>query len=319
MTIAFNYSDFALALAIAGGCLIVGYIIWWVGDRAIIRARKRRAVVGSQPADSDESEDKALFNWLDNVVFGHYWARGLMVKLERAGLNLRPSEFVALASGVCLVLALLFGLMLKFSGSQFIGLLVGIIVSWAYLQNKCARRLAAFNGQLPDALTLISSAVRHGAAFERAAALVQEEMPAPISEEFGRMLADTEVGIPLEDALARMVDRMGSYDLELSAIAVVVNRQLGGSLSEVLDNISGVIRDRVRLDREVSALTVEGRMSGVILFILPFVLAGLIYVLNPAYVKVLFTDPVGLRFVAGAIVLQIVGGFIIRSILKIDY
>lgn len=133
------------------------------------------------------------------------------------------------------------------------------------------------------------------------------------------MLADTEVGIPLEDALARMVDRMGSYDLELSAIAVVVNRQLGGSLSEVLDNISGVIRDRVRLDREVSALTVEGRMSGVILFILPFVLAGLIYVLNPAYVKVLFTDPVGLRFVAGAIVLQIVGGFIIRSILKIDY
>ena len=112
---------------------------------------------------------------------------------------------------------------------------------------------------------------------------------------------------------------MGSYDLELSAIAVVVNRQLGGSLSEVLDNISGVIRDRVRLDREVSALTVEGRMSGVILFILPFVLAGLIYVLNPAYVKVLFTDPVGLRFVAGAIVLQIVGGFIIRSILKIDY
>ena len=144
-------------------------------------------------------------------------------------------------------------------------------------------------------------------------------MPAPISDEFGRMIAETRVGVPLENSFAHMVDRVKSYDLELVMVAVTVNRQAGGNLAEVLDNTSRMIRERIRLQREVSALTVEGRMSGIVLLIMPYVLAGFILMLNPGYLSIMFTSFFGQALIAAAVVLQILGTLIIRGILRTDY
>ncbi|MGI6295658.1 MAG: type II secretion system F family protein [Armatimonadota bacterium] len=323
MTVAAINPEYGLVTAIIAGWLVLGYVVWWVGDRVVTRRRKTLAMrsasaqrLTEEPAGVEESW---FFDSIESVVFDNNLTRKLLVKLERAGLELKPSEFVGITGAISLALAITLALVLRFPGSQFVGLIVGVVGAWAYLESKCARRLAAFNSQLPDALSLIASALRSGTGFEHAALMVRDELPSPMSDEFARFLNETGVGLPFEDAMKRMVTRVQSYDLELAAVAMIVNRQVGGDLATILDNIGGMIRDRVRLEREVSALTVEGRMSGTILLVMPFVMAGLILTVNPGYLTVLLTDTIGKILMAGALVLQVLGIVIIREILKIDY
>lgn len=299
--------DIMVILAIVAGFVLAGYLLWYF----VLRWRN---IVPPEPKPPKPPKPP-IFAWLDSME----WARRLLMKLMRAGVGLKPSEFVGITGGLSLVLAVVLYLIVRVPGILFLGLALGIVGSWIYLESSCARRLAAFNIQLPDTLSLISAAVRSGASFDRAAALVRDEMPPPIADEFGRMLAETSVGVPLEDSLAHMVDRVRSYDLELVIVAVTVNRQVGGNLAEVLDKIGSMIRERIRLQREVSALTVEGRMSGIVLLIAPYVVAGLILMLNPNYLSVIFTKPLGQALIAGAFVLQILGALIIRAILRTDY
>lgn len=308
-----------LIAAIIVGFIVAGYVLWWIGDRIITRREKALALGGGPLPSVAPDQEASTIEGLDKALSSNEWTRKLLLKLMRAGLGLRPTEFVGITGGISLLLAVVLALLVDVPYIQFLGLAIGVAGSWIYLESRCARRLAAFNMQLPDALSLIGAALRSGAGFDRAAALVRDEMPAPISDEFGKMLAEVRVGMPLEDSLARMVDRVRSYDLELAMVAVTVNRQVGGNLAEVLDNICGMVRDRIRLEREVSALTVEGRMSGIVLLILPFAVAGLISALNPDYLSVMFTSALGQMLVGTAILLQIVGALIIRGILKTDY
>ncbi|NLN76917.1 MAG: type II secretion system F family protein [Armatimonadetes bacterium] len=320
MPLALAKSSYGLIAAIIAGWLLAGYAIWWIGDRINRRRSKDQAVKAGIPGEAADRVEDEADEELSRGAIADGWARRLMVKLDRAGLELKPSEYVGISSAVSILLAVIFALWLKkLPGMQFIGLLAGILASWAYLENRCAKRVVAFNNQLPDALSLIASAMRSGAGFERAAAMVRDEMPKPISDEFRVVLADMRVGLSLDDSLKRMVDKMCSYDLELVTVAVTINRQVGGNLSMVLDNISSMIRQRVRLEREVSALTAEGRMSGVILSLLPFLLTGVLFYMSPDYASVLFTNTVGQILVGCAITLQIVGILIIRSILKTDF
>ncbi len=323
MTIAAINPEYGLIAAIIAGWLAFGYAIWWVGDRVVSRRRKMLAIRSASAQrltqERADVEESWFFDSIEKAVFDNSLARRLLDKLERAGLELKPSEFVGITGIVSLALAITLALVFRFPGSQFIGIILGVGGSWAYLESKYARRLAAFNSELPDALSLIASALRSGTGFEHAAMMVRDELPSPISDEFGRLLSEMRVGLPFEDALKRMVSRVQSYDLELAAVAMVINRQVGGDLAIILDNIGGMIRDRVRLEREVSALTVEGRMSGVILLVMPFVLATVILSINPGYLSVLLTDTIGRILIGSAVVLQVFGIFIIREILKIDY
>ncbi len=323
MTIANINLQFGVVAAIIAGWLVLGYVVWWVGDRVVTRRNKmiavRNASAQSLTQEPSGVKESWFFDRIEKAIFDNNLARKLLIKLERAGLELRPSEFVGITGIISLALAIILSLVLRFPGSQFIGIILGVGGAWAYLESRCARRLAAFNGQLPDALSLIASALRSGTGFEHAASMVRDELPSPMSDEFDLLLAEMGVGLPLEDALRHMVARVQSYDLELAAVAMIINRQVGGDLATILDNIGGMIRDRVRLEREVSALTVEGRMSGAILLAVPFVLAGLILYINPGYLSVLLVDTVGKILIGSAVVLQILGVLIIREILKIDY
>lgn len=315
--------EYGMIAAIIAGWLAFGYVVWWIGDRVVTRRRKMLAVRNSSSQGLAEEPSDVQASWfydrIEKAIFDNDLAQKLLGKLERAGLEMKPSEFVGITGIISVALAITLALIFRFPGSQFIGLVLGIGGSWVYLESKCVRRLTAFNNQLPDALSLIVSALKSGTGFEHAALMVRDELPSPISDEFGRLLAEMGVGLSIEDVLKRMVSRVQSYDLELAAVAMIINRQVGGDLAAILDNIGGMIRDRVRLQREVSALTVEGRLSGIILLVIPFVLAGLITVINPGYLSVLFTDPIGKMLVAGAAVMQLIGIIIIRQILKIDY
>ena len=247
------------------------------------------------------------------------FADRILLMLMRAGVKLRPSEYVAISTGAALILAILAGITLKNVVAELLGIMIGLIGPYLYVKNLQTRRLTTFNRQLPDALSLMGSAIRSGYSFSRAMQMVSDEMPAPISEEFKRVLNETNVGLPTDVALTRMESRIPSYDLELVVTAVIIQQQIGGNLAEIIDNIASTIRDRVRVEGELAALTAEGRISGVVLVAMPFFMALVISILNPKYLSTLIREPTGIMLVCGGLFLQVLGALVIKRMLAFDY
>jgi tight adherence protein B len=177
--------------------------------------------------------------------------------------------------------------------------------------------LKKFAAQLPDALELLARALRAGHSLGAGMSLVAEEMPAPIGKEFGMAFEEQNLGVSLEDSLKSLTKRVPNMDLKFFATAVVLQRQTGGDLAEILNKIGSLIRERFRIWGQVQALTGEGRLSGVVLLALPPVLFLAVYYLNPRYCMMLFTDPMGRQMLAGAVILQILGALVIRKIVNI--
>lgn len=186
---------------------------------------------------------------------------------------------------------------------------------WVMFRRK--RRLKAFAAQLPDALEMISRSLRAGQSLGFGFDMVSEEMSPPIATEFGRTFEEQNLGIPLEETLESLTNRVPNLDLKFFATAVILQRQTGGDLAEILDKIGALIRDRFRIWGQVQALTGEGRLSGVVLLGLPFVLFLAVYQLNPDYLMVLFSDPMGKKMLAVAIFMQLLGALVIRKIVNI--
>ncbi|MGA2064421.1 MAG: type II secretion system F family protein [Thermoguttaceae bacterium] len=186
-----------------------------------------------------------------------------------------------------------------------------------WVLHRRRKRLKAFAGQLPDALEMLGRALRSGQSLAFGFNAVAVEMPAPISKEFNRVFEEQNLGIPLDESLKMLCDRVPNLDLKFFTTAVILQRQTGGDLAEILDKISSLIRDRFRIWGQVQALTGEGRMSGVVLMGLPLVLLLAVYELNPKYVSVLFTDPAGKKMLAIAVAMQVLGALVIRKIVNI--
>jgi tight adherence protein B len=186
---------------------------------------------------------------------------------------------------------------------------------WVLFRRR--RRLKTFAAQLPDALEMLSRSLRAGQSLGFGFNMVAEEMSAPIGKEFGRAFEEQNLGIPLEETLQSLTGRVPNLDLKFFTTAVILQRQTGGDLAEILDKIGSLIRDRFRIWGQVQALTGEGRLSGVVLLALPFVLFLAVYQLNPNYLMVLFTEPMGKKMLAVAIFMQILGALVIRKIVNI--
>lgn len=186
---------------------------------------------------------------------------------------------------------------------------------WLWWRRRC--RFKKFAGQLPDALELIGRALRSGHSLASGLHVVVEEMPAPIATEFAMAYEEQNLGYPLERALKSMVKRMPNMDLKFFVTAVVIQRQSGGDLAEILDKIGYIIRERFKIMGQVQALTGEGRISGVVLMLLPVALFFAVLHLNPDYVMMLFTDPLGKKMIGFAAVLQVVGAVAIKKIVAI--
>jgi tight adherence protein B len=178
-------------------------------------------------------------------------------------------------------------------------------------------RFKKFAKQLPDALELVGRALRSGHSLASGMSVVVTEMPAPISTEFGNVYEAQNLGIPIEQAMRDMLKRMPNLDLKFFVTSVVIQRQTGGDLAEILDKISHIIRERFKILGQVQALTGEGRISGVVLMALPIALFFVVYHLNPQYVMLLFTDPLGRKMIAVAAVLQVMGAISIKKIVNI--
>src|SRR6516162_9054423 len=236
---------------------------------------------------------------------------------EQADCNIRPSQL--------LLMGAVFGV-IGMTGSWlarvpiFFMPMAGVImflIPFGWLWNKRRVRLKKFAAQLPDALELVARALRAGHSLAAGMHVVGEEMPAPIADEFGRVYEEQNLGIPLEEALRNMTERVPNLDLKFFVTSVAIQRQAGGDLAEILDKIGYVIRERYRILGQIKALTAEGRLSGVVLIALPFVLFLVMLHLKPDYVAVLWTDKQGIKMSVFALFMQVLGAAVIKKIVDI--
>ena len=186
-----------------------------------------------------------------------------------------------------------------------------------YLNMRIQRRQKAFTNQLGDMLEMMANALHSGFSFLQAFELIAREMDDPIGHEAEKTLHEINVGASLEDALTHMQHRVGSPDFELVVTAVLIQRQVGGNLADILNTISDTIQERIRMRREVLALTAQGRMSGIIMALLPVALAGFIAMVSPGYITPLFTETAGRIAIGVAIVMEIMGYLVIKKIVNI--
>jgi tight adherence protein B len=195
--------------------------------------------------------------------------------------------------------------------------IVMFVIPFTWLLHKRWRRLKKFSSQLPDALELVGRALRAGHSLAAGMHVVAEEMPQPIADEFNRVYEEQNLGIPVEDSLKNMCERVPNLDLRFFVTSVIVQRQTGGDLAEILDKIGYVIRERFRILGQVKALTAEGRLSGVILLSLPFGLFLMMLHIKYDYVEKLWTNELGIKMASYALLMQLAGALVIRKIVNI--
>lgn len=236
---------------------------------------------------------------------------------EQADTSLTPARFFAISGLMALGGLLTTGYASPTLAAAPVGAIAFGALPLFWLMWRRKRRLAKFANQLPDALELLSRALRAGHSLSAGFDLVQQEMTPPVSIEFGRAFEEQNLGIPLEEALEGMTDRVPNLDLKFFSTAVILQRQTGGDLAEILDKIGNLVRERFKIYGQIAALTGEGRLSGIVLLALPPVLFLVIYRMNPEYISLLFTDPLGKKMLAGAIVMQVLGAVAIRKIINI--
>ncbi|HUF52956.1 MAG TPA: type II secretion system F family protein [Dehalococcoidia bacterium] len=195
---------------------------------------------------------------------------------------------------------------------------IGFMIPAWFLSYRRTRRQSAITGQLVETLTLISNALRSGFAFTQAIELAAKQMEPPIEEELNRVIRDTSLGMPMDDALQEMADRSGSYDLDMIVATILIQRTTGGNLSEILDNVAETVRERERLQKEIRALTASQRFTGTILSFYPLLLAALLFVIQPDLMSVLWENEVGRVLLVIAGVLMGLGIFTMRRILRLE-
>ncbi|WP_010247417.1 type II secretion system F family protein [Acetivibrio cellulolyticus] len=250
------------------------------------------------------------------------YKKKIQLELQRAHILLKPEEYIT----VSIILFFAFGtFMFVLASSSSLAILVAIVggvIGWVlpslYIKIKIKKRLRILNDQLNDAIVLISNSLKAGYSFFQAVDIVSKEMTGPMAEEFAQLQKEVNFGTTTEKALENLVTRVTSDDLELVVTAVLIQRQVGGNLSEVLDNISTTIRERIRIKGEVKTVTAQGRMSGMIIAALPPALGFILFLINKSHVMVLFTDPIGLIILGFSVFMEIIGIYFISRIVSIE-
>lgn len=312
------------------GIAVFVFVAALVGGLSLLMRERENSAVEDRLAmltgmggsrDGLEKEKSVLSQPLDDEpgIFDSFFTRfgNVSLLLEQADTSLTLTKLVlisaAMAGG-----GLLFGSALGIHLALLpivVAVLGALPLMWILWRRK--RRLKQFAAQLPDALEMIARGLRSGQSLGFGFNAVSEEMSNPISTEFQRAFEEQNLGVPLEETLRDLSERIPNLDLKFFVTAVILQRQTGGDLAEILDKIGALIRDRFRIWGQVQALTGEGRLSGVVLLALPFVLFFAVYQLNPEYLMILFTDPMGKQMLAIAIIMQVIGALVIRKIVNI--
>jgi tight adherence protein B len=250
-------------------------------------------------------------------MFGNYRAN-LRKTLVRANILMKPEEFIAFQV-VAFLIGFLVGLMAVGPGVLPLATaLAGLSIPSVMVRRRIRNRLKLINTQLGDTIAILSNALKAGHSFFQAVDSVSREMSGPIAEEFIKLQKEINFGVNTETALENMVARVGSDDLELMVTAVLIQRQIGGNLAQILDNISSTIRQPEKMKGEITTLTAQARMSGWVIGGLPFVLAGMMAVMSPEQLKLLVSDPLGYLLIGIALVSEGIGIILVKKIVSVE-
>lgn len=302
------------ALAVALGVAVAVFVAADPGRTRLPRHRRRPKSAEDEGALSEAAE--AATSLVGRLIGRR--SEALARALELAGLPTRPQDFAFLT----VVGALVVGVLVLLIGGGWIALLAAATAPLSaviVLRVRTSRRRAAFAQQLDGTLQLLASNLRAGYSTMQALASVAKDADEPTSTEFARAVNETRVGRPVVAALETVADRMQSGDFEWAVQAVAINREVGGSLAEVLDGVSGTIRERGQIRRHVAALSAEGKLSAVILMLLPFAVAGMVLLTNPGYLEPLVTTPFGIVLLAIGVVMLTVGGLWLRKTVEVRF
>ncbi len=275
--------------------------------------------------EEEEQQEKTRINLrqilekISRVFASTSYTQRVQYDLLLAGIPVKGEEYLTLWGGLTFVLPVLVFILTFNVALTVLVLILGAVVPKLYLQSRIDGRRQKLNQQLGDALIVMANALRAGFSFQQAMDTVCRELPAPISTEFGLVLREMNLGAGSEEALLNMGERVGSDDLDMVISAVLIQRQAGGNLAQILDNIAGTIHERARIKRQIKTLTAQGRISGLIIGCLPVALLFFLLIINPSYMSVMLNSSIGYLLLGGAFCSELIGAFIISKIVKIDF
>ena len=283
--------------------------------------RLRRHNIGDTKVKEKEPLLRRIYQLIKKVArpFSAWDAsRSLDFKLKQAGIPLYGAEFIVVAVVGALVVAVMsYIVTMNIFSAPVMGLLVPLIL-WSWLSILTKRRRNAFTEQLGDCLTTVANALRAGYSFQQAMDVVAKEMEPPISTEFARVMTDITMGVTLENALEQMNKRVGSADFDLVVTAVLIQREVGGNLAQILDTISDTINERIRMKREINALTAQGRLSSWVLIALPIFMTVFCLTFNKDQMMLFVTEEAGRYAIIVAVIMEIFGYIVIQKIVDIE-
>src|SRR5829696_1740182 len=268
--------------------LIVGVIVSITSERSLVEERLGRFLEDDRPQPEGEAGGSVLTDWLNRRVAKSSMGDRVSRELARADLKFKVAEYYALVFMSTVVAALAAYLIQPYPASALIGAVIGFLIPRFYVKRQQTVRLNKFNDQLSDMLNLIVNGLRAGYSTMQALEAVSRELPAPISDEFHRVVQEMQIGITMEKALDNLLRRIPSEDLDFVVTAINVQREVGGNLSEILDTISFTIRERVRIKGEIRVMTAQVRTSATVLSMIPVFLSIALWFVSPEYIGSFF-------------------------------
>jgi tight adherence protein B len=255
---------------------------------------------------------------LDSLLRSSAQVSAVQKTLAQAGIPMRAGNFIALSGLAGIGATIVAYVLSKRVEIAWVAMLVGFLLPYSYASFKRTKRFARFDELFPEAIDTLARAVRAGHAFTTALEMITNEVGEPIASEFRQLYEEQKFGMPVRDALMNLADRVPSVDVKFFVTAVMLQRETGGNLAEILDNLSYVIRERFKIQRQVRVYTAQGRLTMALLMGMPPIIVTVMMLLNPGFIRPLFSDPIGHTLLVAGITLQTVGYFVIRRIIRIQ-
>jgi tight adherence protein B len=312
-------------LAVALGTISVVFLWEWLQENQ----RKRHMVDHVRSLANEQIEGitagSSVFRsavmqsaWLRPIVSHIPQLKDAELMLQQAGMSWSLQTFVTLSLG----LAIAFGSMMLIATQSIpVGVMatgLGAMLPNFYVRRRRTKRINAFEELLPESIDLVGRALRAGHPLSAGFKMAADDGPEPVAGEFRRIFEEQRFGLPLQDSLLGMADRVDLVDVRILVTAILIQREVGGNLAEILDNLSAVVRARFTIRRQVRVYTAQGRMTGYLLSALPILLFSILYMINGKYMSILFTDPIGKILIGVAVSMQLFGFLWIRKIIKIE-
>ncbi|MFZ0958231.1 MAG: type II secretion system F family protein [Candidatus Sulfotelmatobacter sp.] len=242
----------------------------------------------------------------------------IQVMLAQGDTNMRAGNFLALCAIISIVAGLAAFIWSGKGPVAWVAMLIGFLLPYSYASYRRNKRFEKFEELFPEAIDTLARAVRAGHAFTTAIEMIASEVAEPVCGEFRKLYEEQKFGMPVRDALVNLTERVPLVDVKFFVTAVMLQRETGGNLAEILDNLSYVIRERFKIQRQVRVYTAQGRLTMALLMGMPPVIVTVMLLVEPAFIRPLFSDPIGHTLLVAGITLQTIGYFVIRKIIKIQ-